>query len=148
MIVGGVFVGAEFHAAACPVGAETTGFDAGQRDVPFGFQLFGEGLVKGMISMTERSICAFDLTNLRSSFNCPLAGTVDGKEGNTALTTNGSYLLDYTTDGGLSAHGFEGFAGHVQKTEEVYFHLFADLLFTQAFEFAGETVSSAVEVLS
>ena len=44
VIVGWVALGEEVHGASGPVGAENTGLDACEVDVPFWFNFMGEGL--------------------------------------------------------------------------------------------------------
>jgi hypothetical protein len=58
---------AKVHAAATPVGPETTGLDACELNAPFGLHFLGDRLCK--------------------SFDCPFAGTIYGEAGNTCCTS-------------------------------------------------------------
>ena len=61
VVVGGVVVGCEFHAATSYIGAESAGLDACEVDVPGGFYFLGDGFGE--------------------PFDGPFRGTVDGECG-------------------------------------------------------------------
>ena len=72
VVVGWVALGGERHGAAGPVGAEAAGFDEGEVDVPFGFELVGEGFGE--------------------AFDGPFGGAVDGEHGDSG--GRGQWVID------------------------------------------------------
>ena len=81
----------------------------------------------------------------RKALNRPFGGTVKTEEGNAALPTNRSDLLNHAAARLLLTHRLHGDARDVDQAEEVDVHLLADLVFLQLLEAARQAVAGVVD---
>jgi hypothetical protein len=83
--------------------------------------------------------------SFREALYCPLARAVDAEGRDTTLATDTGDLLDHASRWLLLTHDFHRFLGHLDKSEEVDFHLRSILLLGELFENTRETVASIVD---
>jgi len=144
MIVLWLLVLAKVHAAAGPIGTESTWLNTLDLDIPVWFKLDNMSVnfyrYKGTMRATNLLAQSFSV-----ALNSPFAGAVDGETWNTSLTANRRDLLDQTTGRLLAAHRLKSHSRDINQTKEIDLHLCSDLLVAQRLELAGQAIAGVVD---